>query len=381
MGNRNPAGVVTVAEALLGDAAGEVSETAGDRTAVAGVAGEVAPRPGATPGKPLVRERLLSLPGSAYLKIAEGCDNRCSYCAIPLIRGPLRSRDSREIVTEAEELFGRGIREINLIAQDLASYGVDTRKARPAAGRAASADGAGRATEGELVALLRRLSALEGRHWVRLLYMHPDHFPRDILSLMEAEPRILPYFDIPFQHASARVLRRMGRRGSASSYLALIREIRDRLPDAVIRSTFLCGFPGETRVDLEELLEFQRQAQLEWVGVFAYSREEGTPAARYPGQVRRAEADRRKELVQEVQVTITEARLQRFVGRRLTVLIEQQVTGEPLAIGRAYLQAPEVDGAVVVHCADPSLCVPGSFVEVDVSAVRGVDLEGEAVRG
>jgi ribosomal protein S12 methylthiotransferase len=315
---------------------------------------------GAERGQQLARrERLLSYPGSAYLKIAEGCDNRCSYCAIPLIRGPLASRSRAEILGEAEDLLARGVRELILIAQDLGSFGMDR--------------GAG-----ELPALLSDLTRIGGEFWVRLLYIHPDHFPEEILELAADDPRLLPYFDLPFQHASPQVLSRMGRRGSAEAYLTLIRRIRDRLPEAVLRSTFLAGFPGESEEDFLRLLDFQQAAALDWVGVFAYSREEGTPAYAYRGLVSNRLAEERKAQVEQAQVPITRARLERHVGRTLPVLIEEPVRGEPLSLGRAYLQAPEVDGLVVVREGDLR---PGSLQRVRIEGLAGIDLEGCLVRG
>jgi ribosomal protein S12 methylthiotransferase len=328
----------------------------------AGRGAERGPEPGAERAgrgaersrQPARRERLLSYPGSAYLKIAEGCGNRCSYCAIPLIRGPLASRTRAEILGEAEDLLARGVRELILIAQDLGSFGMDR--------------GAG-----ELAGLLRDLTRIGGEFWVRLLYIHPDHFPEEILDLAAADPRLLPYFDLPFQHTSPDVLSRMGRRGSSVTYLALIRRIRERLPDAVLRSTFLVGFPGETDDDFRRLLEFQQAASLDWAGVFAYSREEGTPAYGFGGRVSRKLAESRKAEVEQAQVPITSARLRRHLGRTLSVLIEEPVRGEALSLGRAYLQAPEVDGLVVVRAAGLE---PGSLQRVRLERLAGVDLEG-----
>lgn len=309
------------------------------------------------PPETAVRRRLLTFPGSAYLKVGEGCSNRCTFCAIPLIRGPVASRTADDVASEFEELVGRGIREVNLVAQDLASFGID----RGAA---------------ELPALLERLSEVPGEFWIRLLYIHPDRFPRGILPFIRADRRILPYFDLPFQHASARVLRRMNRRGGRSAYLELIREIRESVPDAVLRSTFLLGFPGESERDFEELLRFQEEAELEWLGAFTFSREEDTPAYRLRGRLgdllSGPAAHRRLSRVQEAQVPITERRLDRFVGRTLQVLIEEKVEGENLFLARAYLNAPEVDGLVVVHGCDLD---PGAMVRAVVTKRNGLDLE------
>ncbi|MBN1835637.1 MAG: MiaB/RimO family radical SAM methylthiotransferase, partial [Spirochaetales bacterium] len=306
-----------------------------------------------------IRRRFLSFPGSVYVKVAEGCSNRCSYCAIPLIRGELVSRPQEEILEEIRRLLEGGAFEIILIAQDLASFGLDR-------GR------------GELLALVERISRLPGRFWLRLLYLHPDRLPEGLLELVAADPRLLPYFDLPFQHASSGLLRRMGRRGSSAAYLELVQGIRRRLPEAVLRSTFLVGFPGESREDFQELEAFQQSAELDWVGVFTYSREEGTVAAALGPRVPEAEARRRKQTLERAQEAITARRLERQVGRVLEVLIEEAVQGEGLYLGRAYLQAPEVDGLVVVKGAGLEA---GSVVPVRITGCRGVDLEGAELRG
>lgn len=305
---------------------------------------------------------LLSLPGSAYVKITEGCDNGCTYCAIPLIRGNLRSRSIPSIVEECRGLLARGVRELCLIGQDLGSYGLD------------GAGGAHSAGTCLLPELLSALSALEGRFWVRLLYIHPDHFPRGILDNCRSDPRILPYFDLPFQHASERILRSMNRRGGAAGYLSLIRDIRTTLPDATLRSTFLVGFPGEGEEDFQALLEFQKEAALDWLGVFAYSREEGTAAYGMKGRVAKKIAAERKRRIEEAQVSITEARMDRFVGRMVELMVEERVENEDgLYLARAACQAPEVDGATVLS-ADGDLEL-GSFVQCKVFARAGFDLD------
>lgn len=301
------------------------------------------------------RTHLLSFPGSAFVKVSEGCDNRCSFCAIPLIRGSHRSKPMDAILAEVRSLLDRGVVEINLVAQDLASYGKDLPEATPEE-------------------LLRRISALPGDFWVRLLYVYPERFPDSFFPILRADPRLLPYFDIPFQHASAKVLRGMGRPGDAGRYLALVRRIRHELPDAVIRSTLLVGFFGETDEAFEELLAFQRQADLDWLGVFPYSPEEGTPAMRGDPkpEVGRKLAERRARTVEERQREITERRMDRFVGRDLDVLVEELVPEEPLAIGRCYAQAPEVDGAVVVHVPEEELEADGGAADADATALRVV---------
>jgi ribosomal protein S12 methylthiotransferase len=329
----------------------------GDRPVLTGDAAgalppETAPLPGDRP--------LLSLPGSAYVKIAEGCNNRCSFCAIPGIRGPLRSRSVPDILSECRRLLDRGVRELCLIGQDLGSFGAD----RLSAGH----------NDGGLPGLLEALSTLEGRFWVRLLYIHPDNFPPSILELCRCDGRFLPYFDLPFQHGSARILRAMNRRGTAESYLRRIASIRSALPGAAIRSTFLLGFPGETEEDFQALLDFQDRARLDWAGAFVYSLEEGTPAYSLKGRVPRRLAEVRKRLVEEKQIPITQERMDRFIGSTEYVLVEEQIHGEEgLYLGRLPCQAPEVDGAAVISADDP--LEPGTFVRGVVFARAGLDLE------
>ena len=302
-------------------------------------------------------------PGSAYLKIAEGCRNRCTYCAIPLIRGDLASRRPSEVVEEAGRLLDRGIRELVLIAQDLGSYGRDL-------------------GEPALPRLLSELARIPGDYWVRLLYIHPDHFPYDILDIMADDRRFLPYFDLPFQHAAPGILRAMGRRGDPEANLALLSRIRGRLPGAVIRSTFLLGFPGETDEDFDRLLSFQEQARPDWLGCFTYSREEDTPAWAMKGRVTRAVA----AAPQGARSRPARGRSRRSSSMRMSVdtldvLVEEQVQGEELSLGRAYLQAPDVDGLVVVRAAaQPGSRVPRADRAAQRRGPRGVAPVRPAIR-
>jgi ribosomal protein S12 methylthiotransferase len=305
---------------------------------------------------------LLSLPGSAYVKISEGCNNRCSFCAIPLIRGKLASRTIPGIVEECRALLERGIAELCIIGQDIGSYGADI------------------SDTAKLPELLKAISSLEGHFWVRLLYIHPDHFPLQILDIMEKDARFLPYFDIPFQHASAKILSAMNRRGNSEQYLALLETIRARLPRSVIRSTFLLGFPGETEEDFSALLDFQEKAKLDWLGCFTYSREEGTAAFSMKGRISAKTAAARKRLIEERQIPITEKNMERFTGQTLEILIEERIDGddtENFWLGRLYCQAPEIDGASVIadSGADENNPQRGKRAQCKVIARRGVDLE------
>lgn len=311
------------------------------------------------------RNELLSFPGSAYLKISEGCNHRCAYCAIPLIRGGLRSKERPIILEEARSLIASGIREINLIAQDLAAYGTDRND-----------------KESQFLSLLEDLVSLEGDFFIRLLYIHPDAFPPQLPAFIASHPKVLPYFDIPFQHADTAVLRSMGRTGTKESYLALIREIRETVPTAVLRSTILLGYPGEDEKAFAQVLDFLSQAKLDWVGSFLYSREEGTKAygLRNEREHKKAitQATAFQKQLQALQAPITEANLARFVGTQHDVLIEELVEGEDLAIGRMYAQAPEVDGLTVVMGRNLKA---GQVVRCGIRAVKGLDFEALPLQG
>ncbi len=307
----------------------------------------------------LPRRRLFDYPGTAHVKATEGCSNFCSYCAIPLIRGALRSRGVDEVAAECRELAGRGIRELVLVGQDLASFGRDSGASL-------------------LPALISAISRIEGDFRVRVMYLHPDNFPEGLLDAMAADPRVLPYFDLPFQHASPRILRAMNRRGSAEAYLALLERIRGIFPDAAIRSTFLLGFPGETDEDFAELRAFQDAARIDWLGSFAYSREEGTPAYSMRARVPAARVSARRKAIEEAQERITRDRLLRFVGREIDVLAEEifeRPESSPdeseLTIGRAWNQAPEVDGLTVLR----GRVEPGTLVRAGVLSLAGVDFD------
>jgi ribosomal protein S12 methylthiotransferase len=312
------------------------------------------------------RARRFDFPGSAHVKATEGCSNFCSFCAIPLIRGALRSRPQDEVLAECLDLVAQGVRELVLIGQDLGSYGRDAQTA-----------GVSRLPE-----LLAALSAADGDFRVRTLYIHPDNFPEAMLGVMAADPRLVPYFDLPFQHASRHILKAMNRRGNSGRYLELLGRIRDALPDAAIRTTFLVGFPGETDEDFAELRDFQEKARLDWVGSFAYSREEGTAAYGMPARVPKKVVAARRRALEEAQEGITRERLGRFVGREVDVLVEEKVAraadgDEELSLGRAWNQAPDVDGLTVLRGSHE----PGSVLRARVLAVNGVDFDAVGVAG
>ncbi|MEW6309215.1 MAG: 30S ribosomal protein S12 methylthiotransferase RimO [Bacillota bacterium] len=300
--------------------------------------------------------RLLTTPkGYAYLRIADGCDHRCGYCVIPDIRGRYRSRRPEHILAEARQLVGMGVKELVLVAQDSSGYGHDL---------------PGPAT---LAALLRDLEDV-GAAWLRVLYLHPAGITAGLLDAFAHGRRLLPYFDLPLQHVSASVLRAMGRAGDRPRMEALIRDIRAAVPGAVLRSTFISGHPGETAADHAELLDFISAARLDHVGVFAYSREEGTRSAARADQVPAAVARRRRGQLLRAQQPIALAHNQALIGRVLTVLVERD---GPAGWGRLGRQAPEADGAV--QLADCPAGLAGRIVEAQITAASAYDLHARVL--
>lgn len=333
------------------------------------------------------RKVLLSYPGSAFIKITEGCSNHCSFCAIPIIRGELRSRRAADIVEEIRKLVSRGIVEFNLIGQDLAAYGTGVSDDVFGEGRSPlpvieNGINHGTRTESALARLLKMISEIPGNFIVRTLYIHPDHFNRDILPVMQKDKRLLPYFDIPFQSGDDTIVRSMNRKGSSEEYIRLVKDIREALPDATLRTTFLTGFPGETDENAENTLSFLKAIESDWSGCFPYSREEDTPAYSFKGRVRQKLAKERAERLVAVQAEITEKHLKSHVGKEYDVLIEEVVEGEEgIAIGRAWFQAPDVDGSVVVRyekdiAKENDAVKPGRFVRAKILASSEVDLDG-----
>ncbi|HUI69174.1 MAG TPA: 30S ribosomal protein S12 methylthiotransferase RimO [Spirochaetia bacterium] len=347
LGNKDPAAIVELVET------GKAAHRA-PRVRVPTSRAPRSPAPALAQERRLERTHLLSFPGTAYVKVAEGCTNRCTYCAIPLIRGDLASRSRESLLEEIRGLLGRGVKELVMIAQDLGSFGLDR-------------------GHQELPRLLEEIASLPGHFWVRLLYIHPDRFPREILDIIAGDARFLPYFDLPFQHAAPGILRAMGRKGDPEANLSLLRDIRSPLPQAVIRSTFLVGFPGETDSDFRKLVDFQQEARFDWLGAFTYSREEGTPAFSMKGRVTKAVVQERLREIERRQVPITEQALDAQVGKGVDVLIEERVEGEEMSIGRAYLHAPDVDGLVVVQRSLPT----GEWARTRITRRNGVDLEAE----
>lgn len=289
-----------------------------------------------------------------YVKISEGCNNRCTYCIIPYLKGNNISRPIEAIVEEIKYLVSRGTREIILIAQNTTDYGIDLY------GRYA------------LVELLKALRDIEDLKWVRILYAYPDHFDDSLIEEMRDNPKILPYIDIPIQHASDKVLHAMNRKTDRKAVEHLILRLRDEIPHMAIRSTFLLGFPGETDDDFQEVIDFIEETPINRAGAFAYSKEEGTPAAELEDQVPEEIKRERVESFMNAQMLSSEKLMENHVGKTLEVLITEKA--DEGYIGRSYLDSPDIDGIVMVQ-ADRNL-EPGEFVQVKITEATAYDLGG-----
>lgn len=301
-------------------------------------------------------ERILTNPPYfAYVKVAEGCDNRCSYCAIPLIRGGFRSRTLENILDEVKKLASRGVKEINLVAQDTSRYGLDIYG------------------EYKLPELIRNVCAVEGVKWVRILYCYPDRITPELMDAMASEPKVVKYIDIPVQHASPKVLREMNRSGGRESILKLAGELRARIPGVVLRTTLIAGFPGETQEDFEELCKLVTEARFERLGCFAYSQEEDTPAGERVDQLDQELKRRRAELVMELQMGVAFEFAASCKGKTLEVLVEGANGGE--YYGRSYMDAPDIDTRV--YFSAPRRLKAGELVTVNITSSREYDLLGE----
>ncbi|MFH1008757.1 MAG: 30S ribosomal protein S12 methylthiotransferase RimO [Candidatus Latescibacterota bacterium] len=318
--------------------------------------------PADTPGEAIRYEgarHLLTPKHSAYLRIADGCDNRCSYCAIPLIRGPYRSRPHEALIAEAQVLCDQGVRELNLIAQDITRYGADLYG------------------EPRLSDLIEALSELSGLRWIRLLYTHPAHFSKEVIGCIARNEKVCRYVDLPIQHISDPLLRAMNRKVNGDAIRSLIEDLRAKAPGIAIRTSLIVGFPGETEVQFEELLGFVSETRFERLGVFTYSQEEDTPAAAFedpvPEEVKRERMDRLMMQQQETTAEMHGA----LIGERLQVLVDRP--GEESRIrwvGRTEWDAPEVDGQVLITEGDAR---PGDFVDVMITDSEAYDLVGRIV--
>lgn len=304
------------------------------------------------------RDRVLTTGGHfAYLKIAEGCNKRCTYCIIPKVRGDYRSIPMEELTAQAEALAEKGVRELILVAQETTLYGVDLYGKK------------------SLPELLHRLAAISGIYWIRILYCYPEEITEELIETIAAEPKVCHYLDIPIQHASDEVLRRMGRRTNQEELRQWIGRLRERIPDICLRTTLISGFPGETQEDFEELYRFVNEMEFDRLGVFPYSQEEDTKAAEMPDQVSGEVKCFRRDELMELQQAIAFEKAEQMIGRVLDVMVEGKVADEDVYVTRTYRDAPNVDGYLFLNTS--ANLMTGDFVKVLVTDSNEYDLIGE----
>ena len=315
------------------------------------------------PGKlclPIEGDRILSTPRHfAYLKIAEGCSNCCSYCAIPAIRGRFRSRKMENIIEEAKSLASAGVKELAVIAQDITRYGTDLYG------------------EFMLAKLLRKLCRIDGIEWIRLLYCYPECMTDELIDTVAGEDKICKYIDLPLQHADAEVLKRMNRTGDEKSLLSLVEKLRERIPGVIIRTTVMVGFPGETEENFETLSRFAKEARFDRLGCFAFSPEEGTAAAEMDGQLEPEVKNRRAELIMQQQYEIFEEKQKEKIGRVFKVIVDGFDEDNLFYTGRTYMDCLEIDSIVIISTEEELF--PGEFVNVKIIATDDCDLVGEVI--
>ncbi len=305
-------------------------------------------------------ERVLTGNGfSAYIKIAEGCDNRCAYCAIPAIRGRFRSRTVEDIVAEAKQLDALGVRELCVVAQDITRYGLDIYG------------------KYSLARLLHEITDATNIPWIRLLYCYPDKITDELIAEIRDNPRIVKYIDMPIQHISDNMLTAMNRHGDSKMIRDTVKRLRDAIPDIVIRTTVITGFPGETEEDFTELCEFVKEAKFERLGCFPYSREEDTPAYDFDNQIDEQVKTDRMDIVMRTQYDISDAYNNSMIGKTVQVLCEDFDTVSEIHFGRSYADAPEIDGKI--YFKSEERIAPGSFVNVKIRKVLDYDLVGVAI--
>ena len=292
-----------------------------------------------------------------YLKIAEGCDKHCTYCIIPKLRGRYRSVPMERLLKQAMDMAEQGVKELILVAQETTVYGKDLYGKK------------------SLHILLKELCKIQGIRWIRILYCYPEEIYDELIQVMKEEEKICNYLDLPIQHASDPVLKRMGRRTTKAELVEIIEKLRSEIPDIILRTTLITGFPGETEEDHQELMDFVNQMEFDRLGVFTYSQEEDTPAASMEGQIPEELKEERKDQLMELQQEISLEKGQQRVGQVVSVMIEGQISGESAYIGRTYGDAPKVDGYIFVQTGE--LLVTGDFVNVRITGALEYDLIGE----
>lgn len=302
---------------------------------------------------------LTTFPHVAYIKIAEGCNNNCSYCIIPKLRGKFRSRPIEDIVEEIEKFVKQGVREFNIIAQDSTNYGIDIYKDR------------------KLPELMEKISKIKGADWIKLFYTYPDNFSDELINVIKNNDNICNYFDIPIQHISDNILKRMNRKSSSNQIKGLINNIKTQIPDAAIRSSLIVGFPGETEKEYEELVEFVKETEFDYLGIFKYSREEDTPAYDFENQISEEDKNRRWKKLVNLQNKISEKKNQKLIGKTIEVIIDDVSSEhEYLLDGRAKFQALDIDGKVIINDGTGER---GEIVKVKIEQNFDYDLLGGIV--
>ena len=293
----------------------------------------------------------------AYLKIAEGCSNRCTYCAIPAIRGPFESRKIEDVLEEAEQLAKKGVKELVVIAQDTTKYGIDL-YGKPC-----------------LAELLEKLCKINGFKWIRFLYAYPETITDELIEVVKNNEKICNYFDIPIQHISNPVLKKMNRKSNEESIKELIKKIRKEIPNVIIRTSLIVGFPGETQEDFEKLCEFVKTAKFDRMGAFTYSKEDGTPAEKLPNQIHGNTKKARYNKIMKIQKEISDQKGKEKIGKIYEVLVENKSFDGKYLVGRTYMDVPDEDGVVYIESSDTSLI--GKFIKVKITDYSDYDLIGK----
>jgi len=293
----------------------------------------------------------------AYLRIAEGCSNFCTYCAIPKIRGKFISRKIEDVLEEAEKLAKEGYKELIVIAQDTTKYGIDIYG------------------EVKLAELLRKLCKIDGIKWIRFLYSYPETITEELIKVVKEEDKICKYFDIPIQHIANPVLKRMNRKSNGESIRKLIKKLRHQIPNVVIRTTVMVGFPGETKEDFEELYNFIKEAKFDKLGAFSYSKEEGTPAEKLDNQIHPMTKKSRYNKIMKLQQEVVEEKQKELIGKELEVLVETKTFDNKYYVGRSYMEVPDIDGLIYISMIERELV--GKFIKCKITDIQGYDLIGE----
>lgn len=305
-------------------------------------------------------ERMITTGGHyAFMKIAEGCDKHCTYCIIPSLRGNYRSVPMERLIKEATQLAEKGVKELILVAQETTLYGMDLYGKK------------------SLPELLKKLAAIPGIYWIRIQYCYPEEITDELIETIKTEEKVCNYLDIPIQHASDTILKRMGRRTNQEQLRTMVEKLRKEIPDIALRTTMIAGFPGETQEDHEEVLSFVDEMEFARLGVFAYSPEEDTPAFSFPDQIPQELKEERRDEIMELQQEVAFDLSESMIGRVLDVMIEGKVADEPAYVGRTYMDAPNVDGYIFVNSGE--LFMSGDFVRVKVTGASDYDLIGEVL--